>query len=76
MKFKYIDVDFEICHGKPVFKGTRILVSDVLELLAAGKSMKEILEEYPKLSEEMIREALMFASSILRRGGYFIKIST
>ncbi len=71
MKFKYIDVDFEICHGKPVFKGTRILVSDVLELLAAGKSMKEILEEYPKLSEEMIREALNVCFLDFKKGRLF-----
>ncbi len=53
---KWIVVDPEICHGKPVFKGTRILVSDVLEMLAAGMSIEEILKEYPQLSEEMIRE--------------------
>ena len=76
MKFRYIVIDFEVCHGKPVFKGTRILVSDVLELLAVGKSVGEILREYPKLNEEMIKEALMFASMVLRRGGHAIKIST
>mgnify|MGYP003879533345 CR=1 FL=1 len=76
LKFRYVVVDFSVCHGKPVFKGTRILVSDVLELLAAGKSVEEILEEYPKLSEEMIKEALMFASMVLRRGGHAIKTST
>jgi len=76
LKFRYIVIDFEVCHGKPVFKGTRILVSDVLELLAVGKSVGEILREYPKLNEEMIKEALMFASMVLRRGGHAIKIST
>jgi uncharacterized protein (DUF433 family) len=37
---KYMVVDDEICHGRPTFKGTRILVSDVIELLAAGVSMR------------------------------------
>lgn len=67
MKFRYIVVDPEVCHGKPVFRGTRILVSDILELLSAGKSVDEILEEYPSLTEEMVREALAYASAVLRR---------
>ena len=54
---KWIVADPKICHGKPVFKGTRILVSDILELLASGMSIEEILKEYPSLNEEMIRNA-------------------
>ena len=42
----YIVVNEEVCHGKPVFKGTRILVSDVLELLAAGVTVEEIVRDY------------------------------
>jgi uncharacterized protein (DUF433 family) len=56
-----IVIDDEVCHGKPVFKGTRILVSDVFELLGAGVSIEEIIKEYyPSLNEEMIREAEMY----------------
>ncbi|ADT83434.1 DUF5615 family PIN-like protein [Thermococcus barophilus] len=62
----WIVVDPEICHGKPVFKGTRILVSDVLEMIAAGMSIEEILKEYPQLSEEMIREAIEYAARLIR----------
>jgi uncharacterized protein (DUF433 family) len=40
---RYIVIDDEVCHGKPVFKGTRILVSDVFELLGAGVSIEEII---------------------------------
>jgi len=55
---RYIVIDDEVCHGKPVFKGTRILVSDVIGLLGAGVSMEEIIRDYyPSLNEEMIREA-------------------
>jgi uncharacterized protein (DUF433 family) len=54
---KYIVVDDEICHGKPTFKGTRVLVSDVIELLAAGLSIEEIIRDYyPSLNEDMIKE--------------------
>ena len=70
---KFIVIDTEICHGKPTFKGTRILVSDVLELLAAGVSIKEIIKEYyPSLSKEMIREALEWSAKIIE-GEYYVK---
>ena len=55
-------MDEEVCHGKPVFRGTRILVSDVLELLAAGVTVEEIVRDYyPDLSGEAVRAALEWA---------------
>lgn len=61
---RYIVIDDEVCHGKPVFKGTRVLVSDVVELLGAGVSIEEIIRDYyPSLNEEMIREALRYFAS-------------
>jgi uncharacterized protein (DUF433 family) len=60
---RYIVIDDEICHGKPTFRGTRILVSDVIELIAAGVSPEEIIRDYyPSLSKEMIKEALEWAA--------------
>ena len=56
-----------MCHGKPVFKGTRVLVSDVLEMLSEGMTIDEILEEYPQLNKEMILEAIALAAELLRR---------
>jgi len=48
-----------VCHGKPVFKGTRILVSDVIELLGAGVSIEEIIRNYyPSLNDKMSGEVL------------------
>jgi len=64
---KYIVVDDEICHGKPTFKGTRVLVSDVIELLAAGLPIQEIIRDYyPSLNKGMIKEALGWAAKIIR----------
>jgi len=61
---RYIVVDDEVCHSKPVFKGTRILVSDVVELLGAGVSIEEIVRDYyPGLNEGMIREAFRYFAS-------------
>ena len=70
---KQIVVDSDICHGKPTFNGTRVLVSDVLELVAVGVSPKEIIKEYyPGLNEGMIKEALKWAAKIIS-GGHRIK---
>ena len=64
---KYIVIDSEICHGKPTFKGTRILVSDIIELIGSGVSIEEILRDYyPSLTKEMIQEALNWVSKIIK----------
>ncbi len=56
---RYIISDPEICHGKPTFKGTRILVADVLEQVADGLDWETILEEWrDKISKEAIAEAI------------------
>ena len=52
--------------GKPVVAGTRITVELILEKLAAGESVEQILEEHPRLSREAIPAALAFASEALR----------
>jgi len=60
----YIIIDPRFCHGKPIFKGTRIMVSQVLELLEAGKSVKEILKGFPSLSPQAVNAALDYASGL------------
>ena len=44
-----ISVDPNVCHGKPCFKGTRVMLSIVLDSLAEGSTSEEILEDYPTL---------------------------
>ncbi|WP_448222869.1 DUF433 domain-containing protein [Gordonia iterans] len=58
-----ISIDPEIVHGRPAIRGTRMRVSDVLELLAAGATEAEILEDYPYLSVEDIRACLQYAAA-------------
>jgi len=70
---RYIVMDPEICHGKPVFKGTRIMVWQVLEMLRLGYNEGEILKQFPSLTKEHIREALRFAASKFR-GEEFVRI--
>lgn len=59
--FPKIVVNSEICHGKPVFKGTRIMVWQILELLEAGETPKDIFAAYPTLPAGAIESALHFA---------------
>jgi uncharacterized protein (DUF433 family) len=55
---RYIVTDPEICHGKPTFRGTRILVADVLEQVADGLAWESIIEEWRgSISTEAIAEA-------------------
>lgn len=63
---KYIVSDSEMCHGKPTFKGTRIMVWQVLEMLEAGDSIENILKSYPSLTKEHVKAALHYAASITK----------
>ena len=57
-----ITVDPDQCGGRPCIRGMRIRVTEVLDLLAAGLSFSELLEEMPALEKEDIEAALRFAS--------------
>jgi uncharacterized protein (DUF433 family) len=57
-----IVVDPAVLRGKPVVRGTRIGVGFVVELLAAGWSEAQVLEQYPQLSQEDVRACLAYAA--------------
>jgi uncharacterized protein (DUF433 family) len=61
-----ISVDPLVCHGKACIKGTRIMVSVILDNLAAGVSPEEILKSYPSLSPEDIQAAIAYAAELAR----------
>ncbi len=63
---KRISVDPNVCFGKPCIKGTRIWVSLILDFLASGTSVNELLEEYPDLTEEDIRAAIAYGAEMSR----------
>ena len=52
--------------GKPVIAGTRITVELILEKLAAGETVEQILDAHPRLTREAIRAAMAFAAEALR----------
>jgi len=59
-------VDPAICHGKACLRGTRIMVSVVLDNLAAGLSPDEICASYPSLTREAIQAAVAYAAELTR----------
>ncbi|MEW6615678.1 MAG: DUF433 domain-containing protein [Thermodesulfobacteriota bacterium] len=61
-----IQSDPSIMMGRPVISGTRITLELILEKLAAGKTAEQILEAYPRLTQEAIQAALAFATEALR----------
>ena len=63
---KHISVDPNICFGKPCIKGTRIWVSLILDFLSNGMTVKELLDEYPELTEESIRAAIAYGAEMSR----------
>jgi uncharacterized protein (DUF433 family) len=52
----------EVCHGKPCVRGTRIMVSVVLDNLADGATPEEIVRDYPPLTMDDVRAALAYAA--------------
>ncbi len=63
---KWIVSDPSVMMGKPVIVGTRITVELVLEKLAAGETVDDLLEAHPRLTREAIQAALAFAAEVLR----------
>jgi len=63
---EHITVDPDVCHGKPCIKGTRVMVSVVLDNLAAGQTPEEIAESYPSVSREAIQAAIAYAADLAR----------
>jgi uncharacterized protein (DUF433 family) len=57
-----ITVSPEICGGRPTIRGLRIRVTDILDMLAAGATRAEILQDYPYLEDEDITAALEYAA--------------
>ncbi len=63
---KHISVDPQVCHGKACIHGTRIMVSVVLDNLAAGLSVDEVLRSYPSLTLEAVNAAIAYAAELAR----------
>jgi len=62
---EFIVVDPAICSGKPVIKGTRIMVKNIIGMVAGGYTVDRILQAYPELTREMVQVALEYAASLI-----------
>jgi uncharacterized protein (DUF433 family) len=56
-----IAINADVCNGRPVVSGTRITVQTVLELLGAGDSIDDVLEEYPSLTREDVLACIQYS---------------
>ena len=61
-----IEINPQICHGKPVIRGTRVLVSAILGALGAGDSTQDVLEDYANITLEDIQAAIAFGGELSR----------
>lgn len=59
-----ITIDPEICHGKPTIRGLRYPVDNMLELLASGMTIDELLEDYPDLEREDFLACIQYAAKL------------
>ncbi|MEQ8470823.1 MAG: DUF433 domain-containing protein [Marinoscillum sp.] len=65
-----ITVNPEICHGKPTIRNKRYTVDLILDLLSAGSTHAEILEDYPNLEEEDILACLAYTTKVTKYSSY------
>ena len=61
----WIVVDSKICAGKPIIRGTRIMVKNILGMIAGGYTLDKVLEAYPELTREMVDAALQYAVTVI-----------
>ena len=61
-KLDRITIKPDLCLGQPTIRGMRITVSVILKMLGSGKSIEEVIEAYPELEAEDVREAIQYAA--------------
>lgn len=61
-----ISADANVCHGQPCIRGTRIMVWLIVQLLANGDSVDDVLVGYPSISRQQVQACLAFAADALR----------
>lgn len=71
-----ISVNPAICHGRACIRGTRVMVSVIIDNVAAGVPYREILESYPALVQADIEAALAYAAELTREGAVDLPLET
>ncbi len=76
MVYQFIEFNPKIMMGKPVIKGTRITIELILEKLAAGETVEQILEAHPRVTKPAVQGALEFAVQALRADVVYPMVET
>ena len=63
---EYISVDPDVCHGQACITGTRVMVTVILDNLAAGLTVGQIVESYPSVSPDAVRATLHYAAELAK----------
>ena len=71
--FDRITVDPQVCLGRPTIRGMRITVSVIFKMIAGGHTTQEVLEAYPELEEEDVRQAVDYAAWLVSEELRFAK---
>ena len=76
MNWQYITSNPQILEGKPIIKNTRISVALILEWIANGSTIDDIVDEFPQLSRQAVQEAIHYASERSRNEFFYeIKVA-
>ena len=62
----YISITPEVCHGKACITGTRVMATVILDSLAEGLEVDEIIEQYPSVSREAVQATLLYAAELAK----------
>jgi len=71
-----ISVDPAVCHGRACVRGTRVMVSALIDNLAAGIPRAEVLRSYPAITDADLDAALAYAAELAREGTVFLPLGT
>lgn len=75
--FGRITVDIKVCHGKPVIRGTRIMIWQILDLLEDGLTFDEIITKYfPQLTNEDIKACVEYANQLVKNEEVYLAKGT
>lgn len=61
-----ISIDPKVCHGKPCIRGSRVMVSVILDNLAEGRTPEQVVRDYPPLKNEDVKAAIAYAAELAR----------
>ncbi len=65
MLWDEIEIHPDVCNGRPVLRGTRIAVQSVLQMLAAGDSLEDVLEAFPALGRDQVLACMDLAARLM-----------